>query len=101
MSIVFAVQIFNQIDRPLDDAERLQAQKVHLQQPHLFDRRAFKLRNQIIRTGLFIQRQKIRQRLIGDHHAAGVYRGVPGQSFQPSADINHLVRLLVLVVGLL
>ena len=58
---LFIVQHLDQIDRPPQHTQRFQPQKVHLQQTHFFNRRPFKLRDQLI-VGLFdlAKRQKVR-----------------------------------------
>ena len=85
-----AVLLLDQLAGPLQDAERLEAQKVHFQQADLLDHRAFILRDDVVGARGLVERDEVRQRLIGDDHAGGVDRGVPGQAFELAADVDHL-----------
>ena len=87
---VHAVVLLDQLAGPLQDAERLEAQEVHLQQAHLLDDRAFVLGDDVVGARGLVERHEVRQRLIGDDHAGGVHRGVAGQPFELAADVDHL-----------
>ncbi len=98
---VHAVLLLDQLAGPLQDAERPQAQEVHLQQADLLDDRAFELGDDVVGARGLVERHEVRQRLVGDDHAGRVHRGVAGQALELAADVDHLAGQLVLVVGLL
>ena len=96
-----AVVLLDQLAGPLQDAERLEAQEVHLQQAHLLDNRPFVLGDDVLGARGLVERHEVRQRLIGDDHAGGVHRGVAGQPFELAAHVDHLADQVVGIVRLL
>ncbi len=66
----------DQIDRVLDHGQRLQAQKVELDQPGLFHPFHVELRRRHVRSGIAIQGHQPVQRPVPDHHPRRVGRGV-------------------------
>jgi hypothetical protein len=98
---VEAVPVPDQGAGAFEDAERLEAQEVHLEQAHLLDHGPFVLGNDVVRVRGLVQGHEIRQRLVGDDHAGRMDRGVPSEPFELAADVDDFARQLVRVVRLL
>ena len=82
-SIFFAVQfVWTRSIARRSTLRVLRPRKSIFSRPTFFDGRAFKLRDQIIGTGLFIDRQEIRQRFIGNHHTARMNGRMTSQPFK-------------------
>ncbi len=83
-----------------DDGQRLQPEKIHLQQAEVADRIHRVLRDQRAAVVL-LERQQIHQRLVADDHAGGVHGGVARDVFEDERGVNQLARDFLGLVSLL
>ena len=86
----------------IDKSERLEAEKVQLEQADLFDLVLGPLRRDLV--ALFcaaVQRRELDDRFRRDDDAGGMGRGVARQPLEPLADIEHFLDARLLLVGLL
>ena len=83
-----------------NDRQRLQPEKIHLQQAEIADRTHRVLRDDRA-VFVLLERQQIHQRLVADHHAGGVHRGVAREIFQDERRIDQFARDFFGVVSLL
>ena len=87
--------------RPVDDGERAQAEKVELHQPDGFDVVLVELGDRALRTGLAVQCGELGQALRGNHDPAGVPARVSRQPFEPARQIDDRPDVVVRLVALL
>ena len=83
-----------------DDGERLQPEKIHLQQAEVADGIHRVLRDERAAVVL-LERQQIHQRLVADDDAGGVDRGVAREVFENERGVNQFARDFLGFVGLL
>ncbi len=87
---------FDQLQRIINDRQRRQAQKVHLEKTHLLNRLHVVRRNDriVLRAR---HRHKLRQRLRRNHHACRMHARPAHQPFQPHRGIDQLANLRVFI----
>ena len=83
-----------------DDGERLQPEKIHLQQAEVADGIHRVLRDERA-AFVLLERQQIHQRLVADDDAGGVDGGVAREVFEDERGVDQLARDLLGFVGLL
>jgi hypothetical protein len=88
------------LERPINDGQGAQAQKVELDQSHLLDVVLVELGHEVGAARLAIEGGEVRQPGRGYDHAAGVFAGVAGQALQFERHVDEGPHLLVLGVGL-
>ena len=74
--------------RPIDDGERAQAEKIELHEADRFDVVLVELRDRATRARLTIEGGELGKASRGDHDAPGVPSGVASQSFELSRQID-------------
>ena len=89
------------LDRLVENGQVPQPEKVHLEQAHLFDGRAFPLGNHIGLAGNGLQRDILRDRSIRNHHPCGMGSGTARQTFNLFGQIQHLADFGITVVKVL
>ena len=87
-----------QVDRLAQHRQRLEAEEVELDQPGILDRLHVELRHRHVRTRIAVERDKLRQRPVADHHARGVGRGVAREAFELHRQVDQALDLVVVVV---
>ena len=87
------------LERPVDDGEGAQAQKVELDQAGGLDVVLVELGHQVVATRLAVQRREVGQPGRGDDHAPRVLAGVAGDPLQLAPHVDQGAHLLVLLVG--
>ena len=85
----------DEVNRPLEDRQRLQAQKVELHEPSWFDPFHVELRRRHRRLLIPVERHEFDERPVADNDAGGMGRGVGVEPFEPLGDGQHLSDLLV------
>ena len=85
----------DEIDRPLEDRQRLQAQKVELHEPGRLDPFHVELGRRHRRLRIAVERHEFDQRPVADDDAGGMGRGVGVEPLEPLGDGQHLGDLLV------
>ncbi len=84
----------------VDQRQRAQAQEVHLEQADALDALHVELRRDVAGVAL-VERHELRQRPRRDHDARRVDRGVARRALEPPRDVDQLLDLRVLLVGVL
>ena len=99
-------RLLDEVERHLDHREVAQPEEVHLQQAELLDavhlvlgddRRVARVR---ARLGLALDRQVLGERLVGDDDRGGVDAVLAAQALEAPGDVDHLLRVGVLLVHL-
>ena len=85
----------DEVDRPLEHRQRLQAEKVELHQPGWLDPFHVELRRRHRRFRIAVERHELDQRPVADDDAGGMGRGVGIEPFEPLGDGQHPSDLLV------
>ena len=85
----------DQLQRVVDDGERGQPQKIHLEQIELFQPDHVVLRDNFVFVGL-VERNQLLERRGRNHHARRVHAGVARHPFQALRDVQHFLHARVL-----
>ena len=84
-----------QVDRVLDDRQRLEAEEVELHQPRLLDPFHVELGRRHVRSRVAVERHQLVQRPVADHDPGGVRRGVAQQPLDRPGDLQQPRHLRV------
>ncbi len=79
----------DQLDRPLDDGKRLEAEKIELHQPRRLGPFHVELGRGELRARVAVEGHEVDQRAVADDDARGVGRGVPVKPLEPLADVEQ------------
>ncbi len=86
----------HQLDRVRQDGERLQAQEVELHQPSGLDPLHVEAGDQQLGARVAVERNRVHQRPVADHHAGRVRRSVAVETLQTPGDVDQPADGLVL-----
>ena len=86
---IAGMPLIDQILGPFDHRESFEAQEIEFDEPDLFDVSHRILSDDFV-IGAFIERHMIRERPFRNHHAGGVGRGMPRQSFKGAGNAHQL-----------
>ena len=91
----------DQLRRPVEHGQRLQAEEVELHQPRLLDPFHVELGDRHVRARIAVERHQLGQRPVADDDAGGVGRGVAVEAFELLRDVEQAVddRLLLALLG--
>ena len=88
-----------EIDRGLDDRQRLEAQEVELYEAHFLEILHVELRDQPAAARFAEQRREFGQRPRRDDHAARVHADVAREALELHAEVHHGLHVLFLLAG--
>ena len=97
LASVFGV---NNSHGPVDDGQRLQPEKVELDQSDRLDVILVELRNDIRGTFFAIKRCEVREVIRRDDNTAGMFAGIARESLERHCKINHRRNFFVILVHL-
>ena len=89
-----ALRVLDQLKTIGDDVEVSQAQEIHLEQPEILDAVHLvlgddrRLLDGLAGLGLALDRQVLRERIVGDHHGGGVDAVLTAQTLEALGDID-------------
>ena len=89
--------LFHIVHCILDDRQRAESQEIHFQKTKLLDRGHRKLRRDRAVTAAR-QRNELVRRLLADHDARRVHRGMAWKAFQPQTHIDQIMYLFIFLV---
>ena len=100
-----AVPALDELQRLLDDGQRLEAEEVELHEAGRLDELPVELRDRHVRARITIDGHELVERAVADHHAGGVRRGVAVEAFELLRDFEQarddgLAVALLLQLGL-
>ncbi len=83
---------------PIDDRQRLQAEKVELDQADRLDVVFVELSHRVGATLLAVERREIRQRVRRNDDTSGMLPGVSGQPFERFGEIDDRGHFLIITI---
>src|SRR5205823_14229577 len=90
--------LLDELEGIVDDSERGEPEKVHLQKAHLLDRLHIEGGDDFIIL-CSVQRDKIQQWLWRDDDTGSVDARIAHQTFEPHSRVDHLPDLRLIVVS--
>ena len=89
---------FEQIGRLLEHRQRLETEKVELDQPARLDMLHVELGHRHVRARIAVERDQLRQRPVADHHARRMGRGIAREALELHRQIDQPLYLVVVLV---
>jgi hypothetical protein len=86
--------------RPVEDGQRGEAEKVELDEAHRLDVVLVELRHDRVRARLGVERTEVGQLARRDQHAAGVHADIAGQSLERFGEGQKLAHFLLVLFAL-
>ncbi len=88
------------LERPVDDGQGAQPEKVELDQSGLLHVVLVELGDQVLAAGLAVEGREVRQYRRRDDHPAGMLAGVAGEALQFAGQVDDELDLFFVLVGL-